>query len=90
MPPLKAYVAVIYLLMQGNSGPHVDFVASKMSVAPLKQQTIPWLELLAALLLSRLMSVVTNKALQDELHISQQCCYTNSTVALYCILDSWT
>lgn len=82
---LKAYAAVIYLLSESDSGPRVDFVASKTRVAPLKPQTIPRLELLAALLLSRLMSSVT-EALQEELHISQRCCYTDSTVALYWIV----
>ena len=52
---LKAYAAVIYLLLETPLDRHVRIVASRTRVAPLKTYTIPRLELLAALLLARLM-----------------------------------
>ena len=56
---LSAYAAVIYLLIESESGSYMHFVASKTRVSPLKRQTIPRLELLSALLLARLMETVT-------------------------------
>ena len=55
----KAYAAVVYLRGKTPHGCQVSLVASKTQVAPLKQQTIPRLELLSALLLARLMSSAT-------------------------------
>ena len=55
----KAYAGVIYLLLETNSGYAVKFVAAKTHVAPLQSQTIPRLELLAAVLLSHLLYAVT-------------------------------
>ena len=57
----KAYAAVVYLLLRSGA---VKFVAAKTRVAPLQEQTIPRLELLSALLLSRLMQTTMN-ALND-------------------------
>ena len=88
---LKAYAAVVYLLREDEAGRHVEFVASKTRVSPLKQQTIPRLELLSALLLARLISSVT-EAFQDELQVTLYRCFTDSTVALHWILGvkkSW-
>ena len=47
---LKAYGAVVFLI-QGNE---VSFVMAKSHVAPLKQLTLPRLELMAALVTTRL------------------------------------
>lgn len=88
---LKAYAAVVYLRARTPSGYQVVLVASKTLVAPLKQQTIPRLELLSALLLARLMSSVT-QALQSEINFSNFHCFTDSTVALHWIVGvgkSW-
>ena len=79
---LKAYAAVVYLRIESETGVQVSLVASKTRVSPLKQQSIPRLELLATLLLARLLSNVT-QALKDELHLLDPRCYTDSTVALY-------
>ncbi len=49
---LKAYAAVVYLLLETASDSEVRFVASKTRVSLLKSQTIPRLELLSALLLA--------------------------------------
>ena len=81
---LKAYAAMIYLVIETPDGRHTRFVASKTRVAPLKTQTIPRLELLSALLLSRLTASVT-QAVEDELQLSEPHCFTDSTVALFWI-----
>ena len=53
-------------------------------VAPLQVQTIPRLELLGALLLSRLLTSVTS-ALSSELALNPPICFTDSKVALFWI-----
>ena len=81
---LKAYAGLVYLLIETESGFLVQFVAAKTRVSPLKEQTIPRLELLSALLLSRLLTSVT-ESLGDELQLLLPRCFTDSTVALYWI-----
>lgn len=81
---LKAYAAVVYLLVETSAGRHIKFVASKTRVSPLKLQTIPRLELLSALLLARLMSSIS-QALESELMLSRLQCFSDSTVALFWI-----
>ena len=81
---LKAYAAMIYLVIETPDGRHVRFVASKTRVSPLKTQNISWLELLSALLLTRLIVSVT-QALEGELQLSELHCFTDSTVALFWI-----
>ena len=58
----QAYDAVVYLVLRTNSGV-VRFVVSKTRVAPLQSQTIPRLELLSALLLSKLVTSVVDSTL---------------------------
>jgi len=55
-----AYAAVVYLRIETSKGACTRLVMSKTRVAPLAKQTIPRLELLAALILSRL--VVSDNA----------------------------
>ena len=81
----KAYGAVVYLQMQTSTGYCTRFIASKTRVAPLCKQTIPRLELLSALLLSRLMVSITN-SLKSVLKLSEPTCYTDSKVTLFWIL----
>ena len=57
---------MIYLRAVNPYGAQVRFVVSKTRVAPTKGMTIPRLELLAALLLSKLM-VSVSRALEPEL-----------------------
>ena len=52
----KAYGAVVFLVLQNE----VSFVAAKSRVAPLKQLTLPRLELMAALVATRLTQFVMN------------------------------
>ena len=72
-----AYAAVVYLKMRLADKCVVRFVVSRTRVAPLNTQWIPRLELLAALLLSRLLSSVAS-ALGPELVLGEPVCYTDS------------
>ena len=50
-----AYSAVVFLISENDEGvKNVSFISSKSRIAPLGGQTIPRLELLGALILSRL------------------------------------
>ena len=80
----KAYVTVIYLHVTTTTGSYVKFVASKSRVAPAKELSIPRLELLAALVLARLIEHV-NEALQLELAITDTSCWIDSKVTLFWI-----
>eukprot|EP00731_Ephydatia_muelleri_P009508 Em0005g94a len=80
----QAYAAVVYLRIQTTSGCSMRFIAAKSRVAPLQEQTIPRLELLGALLLSRLMVNIAS-ALNSELTLNAPVCYTDSKVVLFWI-----
>ena len=80
----EAYAAVIYLVTQNDSQLSVRFLTSKTRVAPQKEISIPRLELLSAVLLSRLIESVT-KSLQTNFALEQPTCYTDSKVSLYWI-----
>ncbi len=54
-----AYATVVYLVIQTPVNSAVRFVASKSRVSPLREQTIPRLELLSTLLLARLVANIT-------------------------------
>lgn len=80
----KCYAAVVYLLVGTSSGYHVSLVSSKTRLAPLSSMTIPRLELLAALILARLMSTV-KKALESVLNIDETTCFSDSKTVLHWI-----
>ena len=80
----KSYAAVVYLRIEGEAQVCVRFIAAKTRVAPLGGMTIPRLELLSALLLSKLI-VGVRAALQTEMTLGDPVCYTDSRVALYWI-----
>ena len=82
---VNTYAAMVYLVIHTESGNLVKFVASKTRVAPLQRQTIPRLELLSTVLLTRLVSNVTD-SLSMQFDLSQPRCYTNSQVALFWIV----
>ena len=79
-----AYAAVVYLVMKTRNTIQTQFVVAKTRVAPLQTVTIPRLELLSALLLSRLIANVSS-ILESTLSDVGMECYTDSTVALYWI-----
>ena len=63
---------------------HTKFVAAKTRVSPLKKLSIPRLELLSTLLLSRLITATT-EGLQEEIPISGRLYFTDSKVVLHWI-----
>lgn len=75
----RAYAAVVYLVATtGNRERQVSLIASKTKVAPIKQVTLPRLELCAATLLVRLISHVRSTISEEApVHL-----WTDSTVAL--------
>lgn len=75
----RAYAAVVYLLTTtGTKENQVSLIAAKTKVAPIKQVTLPRLELCAATLLVRLMDHVRPMiAREAPVHL-----WTDSTVAL--------
>ena len=76
----KGYGACIYLVSETPNGVESSLVMSRARVAPLKTITLPRLELLGALLCSRLIVYV-----RDTLKLSQNVplhCWTDSTIAL--------
>ena len=80
----EAYAASVYARVTQNSDSHVRLVTSKSRVAPLDKQTVPRLELLSCLILSRLMnSVVDTLSPLAELEVLR--CWTDSIAALYWI-----
>ena len=81
-----AYAAVVYLVLDVRDSHVTRFIACKTRVAPLKEQTIPRLELVSAVLLSKLMTSVS-QALNPERSLGQPSYFTISKVALYWIRD---
>ena len=77
----RAYAAVIYLRAGNGETAEVQFVAAKTRVAPTKTITIPRLELMSALLLSRLCHT-TREALKDTMKLKETICFTDSQVSL--------
>ena len=47
---VNAYAAVVYLKIDTAEETYLKFMTSKTRVAPLVEQTIPWLELLSAVI----------------------------------------
>ncbi|XP_044183283.1 uncharacterized protein LOC122963962 [Acropora millepora] len=79
-----AYAAVVYLRIETNEGAYTQLVMSKTRVAPLAKQTIPRLELLAALILSRLINRV-RVALLPVIKVDEVYCWTDSMTKLHWI-----
>ncbi|KAG1682450.1 Organic cation transporter protein [Nymphon striatum] len=82
IPTKKAYGAIVYL----KSGCNVSFVMSRSRVAPIKKVTLPRLELLAAVLASRLMDYV-KCALKLPVNITTYC-WSDSQIVLAWIKSS--
>ena len=77
----KAYCAVIYIILRNDNGSEIKLVTSKSRVAPLKCLTIPRLELMAALILARLMET-TKRALESRISINSVTYWSDSTIVL--------
>ena len=84
----KAYGCCVYLRYLYKSGKvKICLVTSKSRISPMTELTVPKLELLGALLLSRLLPVVYN-ALIPLLDISKTVAWIDSSVAFSWIINS--
>lgn len=76
----RAYAAVLYLHSTNKEGqPVASLITAKSKVAPIKQITLPWLELCAAMLLAQLTHHTVRVLGVEELPIYL---WTDSTVTL--------
>ena len=80
----KAYACVVYLRLESETSTEIQFVAAKSRVAPSRGTTIPRMELLSAMLLSKLITSVRT-ALESELTLNDPICFTDSKVTLFWI-----
>ena len=78
----KAYCAVVYTSVVCEHGTSIKLWAGKSRIAPLKGLSIPRLELLACLLLSKLVNSVVN-AVKVEVDVNNIYCWTDSRIALW-------
>ena len=82
----QGYAAAIYLVSEFQDNYSLRSVAAKTRVAPLEKLTTPCLELLAALIVARLINTVQT-ALSNILEIREKECWTDSKCALYWITN---
>lgn len=80
----QAYAAVAYFKVIESDSVHVTMIASRTKVAPLKQMSIPKLELCAAALLADLISDIVELL---KIPKNKIFAWTDSTVVLSCILE---
>jgi hypothetical protein len=80
----KAYASVVYLRLESGGNFEIRFIAAKTRVAPIGGATIPRLELLSALLLSKLVNGI-RATLEDELPLGDPICFTDSKAVLFWI-----
>ena len=80
----KAYAAVVYLRLEDGDSVDVKFLTAKTRVSPVHTNTIPRLELLSALLLSKLLTSIRD-ALHSEVTLADPVCFTDSKASLYCL-----
>ncbi|KAI5735483.1 hypothetical protein M8J77_018916 [Diaphorina citri] len=84
----KACAAVVYTKVQVDEHlPVVTLLAAKSKVAPLKKISIPRLELNAALLLARLISLILEQY-TSRYPVQEVVCLSDSTIALHWINSS--
>ena len=77
-----AYGGRVYLLIKTDESSHTELLASKSTLAPLKGETIPWLELMVALVLVQLINSVET-AFKTCVNIDSIVCWSDSTVVLH-------
>ena len=77
-----AYAACVYIVVHGEDETVTStLVTSKTRVAPLKETTLPRLELMAAYILSKLMKK-TKESLQKFIPVSKIVCLTDAEIVL--------
>ena len=79
-----AYAAAVYVRVVTSVGMVVNLLSAKSKVAPLKTVTVPRLELLACLSLSKLV-VSVRKAVEVDVEIGSVMLWSGSEIALYWI-----
>lgn len=77
----KAYCAVVYFVYRTSAGVRVRLVTAKTRIAPLQSLTIPRLELMSAMMLTRLMNAVKN-ALKAQVECVETRYWLDSKTAL--------
>ena len=80
----KGYGACVFVRVVCDHGVSVKLWTSKCRLAPVKELSIPRLELMACLLLSRLVASV-RVAVESEVKIVKLFCWTDSQIALWWI-----
>ncbi|XP_065062455.1 uncharacterized protein LOC135689235, partial [Rhopilema esculentum] len=80
----KAYCAMVYLVCETDTGMHSRLICAKTRVAPLKELSIPRLELMSGRILSTLVETVYN-ALSPQIRIDGCRYWLDSKTALYWI-----
>ena len=79
---LQAYSAVIYVRTVKNDVITTNLLTAKSKIVPNRKLSVPKLELMSCLLLSRLI-VSVKKALSVDVNISDVVCWSDSKVALW-------
>lgn len=82
----KAYCAVIYLMYRTHTGRYSKMLTSKTRDAPLKELSVLRLDLMAGLILVKLMSTVKN-ALCYQVQVQRTNLWSDSMTALYWIMN---
>ena len=82
------YGACVYIVYKLKDGRNISsLVAAKTRVAPLEGQTIPRMELLAALLLAKLMNNV-RETLKGSVTITETFCWSDSQIVLFWLANT--
>ena len=82
----RAYCAVIYFVYRTNVGVYARMLTTKARVAPLKETSIPRLELMSARLLAQVMNTVRD-SLKNQVKIDNVRFWLDSMTALYWIVN---
>ena len=77
----QIYCAVVYLRIETTFGIRVSLLVSKTKVTPLKKLSMPRLELLSCVLLSKLLNEVLS-IVTKRICVNNICCWSDSEVAL--------
>ena len=83
----KAYCAMVFFVCETTQGTHTSLLCAKTRVAPLKQLTIPLLELMSARILATLMDTMV-KALVSQFKVNEVKYWLDSKTALYWIYNN--
>ena len=82
----KAYCGVVYLVYRAQVGRYAQMFTSKTRVAPVKELSIPRLELMAAFILMKLM-VNVEGALASQQSVKRSKLWLDSQTALFWIMN---